>query len=213
MPEIKNPFEIERKWMVYGWPQSTVSAPEDNRDIAPSAAATGMNAADTDTRASSIFPLLKEEIQNQGYVTVEPTVRIREENVTKSNDPDFPVADNYILCFKSKGLLSRREIEMPIEKHYFDELRELIGFPLIPKVRRTYRLPDGHLLEVNHVDEGAPTEFWYAEIEFCSEEEAEHFDPATVGLGTYLNDDVTKQPGQSMGAYWTATRTSAPAGK
>jgi adenylate cyclase len=27
-----------------------------------------------------------------------------------------------------------------------------------------------------------------------------------VGLAAYLNDDVTDQPGQSMGAYWEQTR-------
>ena len=59
---------------------------------------------------------------------------------------------------------------------------------------------------MNHVDEGAPTEFWYAEVEFGSEDEARAFDPASVGLGEYLTDDVTEQPGQSMGAYWAATR-------
>ena len=29
---------------------------------------------------------------------------------------------------------------------------------------------------------------------------------ATQGLADYLNDDVTDQPGQSMGAYWVQTR-------
>ena len=134
-------MEIERKWMVQGWPEG--------------------------------YPLRKEEEMRQGYVSVRPTVRIR---------------------------------EVPIEEAHFRELEDLIGLPLIPKLRRTYLLPDGHQLEVNHVDEGAPTEFWYAEVEFGSEDEARAFDPASVGLGAYLTDDVTEQPGQSMGAYWTATR-------
>ena len=30
---------------------------------------------------------------------------------------------------------------------------------LLPKLRRSYLLPDGLVLEVNHVDEGQPTEF------------------------------------------------------
>ena len=166
-------MEIERKWMVQGWPEG--------------------------------YPLRKEEEMRQGYVSVRPTVRIREEKLLVSSD-GAPLKDEFILCFKSKGRLSRKEIEVPIEEARFHELEELIGLPLIPKLRRTYQLPDGHQLEVNHVDEGAPTEFWYAEVEFGSEDEARAFDPASVGLGEYLTDDVTEQPGQSMGAYWEATR-------
>lgn len=195
-------MEIERKWMVQGWPEG--------------------------------YPLRKEEEMRQGYVSVRPTVRIREEKLLMSGDgalthsqampqdgeaqnaagaedsaaqcPTKPLKDEFILCFKSKGRLSRKEIEFPIEEARFRELEDLIGLPLIPKLRRTYQLPDGHRLEVNHVDEGTPTEFWYAEVEFGSEEEARAFDPASVGLGEYLTDDVTEQPGQSMGAYWEATR-------
>lgn len=195
-------MEIERKWMVQGWPEG--------------------------------YPLRKEEEMRQGYVSVRPTVRIREEKLLMSSDgalaqsqaipqdgaaqntagaedsaaqcPTKPLKDEFILCFKSKGRLSRKEIEFPIEEARFRELEDLIGLPLIPKLRRTYQLPDGHQLEVNHVDEGAPTEFWYAEVEFGSEDEARAFDPISVGLGDYLTDDVTEQPGQSMGAYWAATR-------
>lgn len=198
-------MEIERKWMVQGWPEG--------------------------------YPLRKEEEMRQGYVSVRPTVRIREEKLLMSSDgalaqsqaipqdgaaqntagaedsaaqcPTKPLKDEFILCFKSKGRLSRKEIEFPIEEARFRELEDLIGLPLIPKLRRTYQLPDGHQLEVNHVDEGAPTEFWYAEVEFGSEDEARAFDPASVGLGEYLTDDVTEQPGQSMGAYWAATRLQA----
>ena len=64
----------------------------------------------------------------------------------------------------------------------------------------------GLRLEVNHVDGGLPSEFWYAEVEFSSVEAAKAFEPAAVGLGDYLVDDVTNQPGQSMGDYWESTR-------
>lgn len=170
-----NHMEIERKWLVSGWP-------------------------------SVSLPLLKEEIMRQGYLCTEPTVRIREENIVFSSDPSHPAADNYILCFKSAGTLSRREIEFPIEKDNFKALEELIGLPLIPKIRRTYLLPGGLHLEVNHVDEGASTEFWYAEIEYSSTEQAEAYRPASDGLDAYLDHDVTGEPGQTMGAYWKLTR-------
>lgn len=38
-------------------------------------------------------------------------------------------------------------------------------------------------------------------------EAARSWRPEAVGLAAYLNDDVTDQPGQSMGAYWEQTRT------
>ena len=125
-------MEIERKWMVTGWPEG--------------------------------LPLEEEFTMRQGYISVQPTVRIRE-----------------------------------LEE-------KIIGKPLIKKVRRSYRLPDGAVLEVNHVDEGLPTAFWYAEVEYPTVEAALSWQPAACGLVAYLNDEVTNQPGQSMGAYWVQTR-------
>lgn len=95
---------------------------------------------------------------------------------------------------------------MEIPEETFARLEDLIGKPLIEKARRTYRLPDGLFLEVNRVDEGLPTEFWYAEVEFSSVEQARSWDPSGDGLGMYLSDDVTGEPDSSMGAYWEATR-------
>ncbi|MBP3902011.1 MAG: CYTH domain-containing protein [Blautia sp.] len=161
-------MEIERKWMVKGWPQAD-------------------------------YPLVSEQSMRQGYVSVSPTVRIREEAL-KDGETE------YILCFKSSGGLARREIEMAVPKDKFLELEDLIGRPLIPKVRRTFLLPDGHKLEVNHVDEGLPTEFWYAEIEYGSIEEAENWTPSDTYLETFLSDEVTLDPSQTMGAYWVRTR-------
>lgn len=170
------PVEIERKWMVNGWPEG---------------------------RAEQ---LAFEQRMCQGYLSVRPTVRIREEETTWSNRPERPPCREFILCFKSEGRLARKEVELAIPQEKYRELEDLIGKPLIEKVRRTYELADGLRLEVNHVDAGLPTEFWYAEIEFETLETAERFDPAAAGLGAYLTDEVTKQPGQSMGEYWEQTR-------
>lgn len=113
----------------------------------------------------------------------------------------------YVLCFKSGGGLAREEIERDIDPELFNDLEtKIIGRPLIPKLRRSYLLPDGAVLEVNHVDEGQSTEFWYAEVEYPTVEAARSWQPAAVGLADYLNDEVTDQPGQSMGAYWEQTR-------
>lgn len=161
-------MEIERKWMVKGWPEKPL-------------------------------PLLFEYRMRQGYLSVTPTVRIREES-RSGGDTD------YILCFKSSGTLARKEIEFSISEDKFRQLEDLIQLPLIPKIRRTYLLSDGSHLEVNHVDEGQKTEFWYAEIEFPTVEAALSWEPEDADLSAYLNDEVTGQPGQSMGAYWVQTR-------
>ena len=161
-------MEIERKWMVNGWPEG--------------------------------LPLKEEFAMRQGYISVRPTVRIREEALTGGDT-------QYILCFKSGGGLAREEIERSIDRQLFEELEQkIIAKPLIPKLRRSYLLPDGFVLEVNHVDEGQPTEFWYAEVEYPTVEQARAWQPAACGLTEYLNDEVTDQPGQSMGAYWLQTR-------
>ena len=121
-------MEIERKWMVTGWPEG--------------------------------LPMEEEFAMRQGYISVRPTVRIREEALAGGRT-------DYVLCFKSEGGLAREEIERSIDKELFEELEhKIIGKPLIPKTRRTYRLPDGSALEVNHVDAGRPTAFWYAEVEY-----------------------------------------------
>ena len=120
----------------------------------------------------------------------------------------YPKLDEDMVAFaKSEGGLAREEIERSIDKELFEELEhKIIGKPLIPKTRRTYRLPDGSALEVNHVDAGRPTAFWYAEVEYPTVAAANAWQPAAWGLADYLSDEVTGQPGQSMGAYWLQTR-------
>ena len=112
----------------------------------------------------------------QGYISVRPTVRIREETLTGGKT-------HYVLCFKSGSGLAREEIERDIDPALFNDLEtKIIGRPLIPKLRRSYLLPDGAVLEVNHVDEGQPTEFWYAEVEYPTVEAALAWQPESPQL-------------------------------
>ena len=202
-------MEIERKWMVNGWPE----------------------------QANASLRLLWTEYQEQGYVhTIPPIVRIRLEarvDDSPKRTPADPASEfggpgmdgpdggtytqsvmesvtpenaKHVLCLKSAGLLTREEIEIEISREHFDSLVNLISQPMIRKVRRVYLLPGNLKLEVNLVDEGLPTRFLYAEVEFESEEQARSWDPASCGLGSYLQDDVTEKPGQSMSAYWARTR-------
>lgn len=88
-------MEIERKWMVTGWPEG--------------------------------LPLEEEFTMRQGYISVQPTVRIREEALSGGST-------DYILCFKSVGGLAREEIERSIDKDLFVQLEEkIIGKPLIKR--------------------------------------------------------------------------------
>ena len=135
----------------------------------------------------------------QGYIALRPTVRIREEADEQGTE--------YILCFKGKagpGGLSRTEIETPIDKDLFRQLEELIGKPLIEKEQRRYPLADGLTLEVNRVDAGSPGEFFYAEVEFATEEAARAWKRGV--LREYLEHEVTGEKGQSMADYWEKTR-------
>ena len=102
-------------------------------------------------------------------------MRIREEALTGGDT-------QYILCFKSAGTLAREEIERPIDQELFRQLEQkIIAKPLIGKLRRSYALGETHLLEVNRVDQGQPTEFWYAEVEFDTVEDAPDFRPRIGG--------------------------------
>lgn len=163
-------MEIERKWMVTGWPEK--------------------------------LPLAETYQMDQGYISVRPTVRIRREAQEGGRTA-------LVLCFKGAAGpdgLSRKEIETEIDEKLFAQLEDLIGKPLIRKTRRTYLLPDGCHLEVNCVDEGLPSAFWYAEIEYPSEDAARRWNAADVGLEEYLSDECTGKPGSSMGEYWLETR-------
>ena len=63
------------------------------------------------------------------------------------------------------------------------------------------------MLEVNQVDQGEPGSFFYAEVEFPTREAALAWEPGK--WAGYLSREVTGQPGQSMAAYWLATRRHA----
>ena len=114
-------MEIERKWMVNGWPEG--------EDL-------------------PLLPLKEEFAMRQGYISVRPTVRIREEALKGGRTA-------YILCFKSGGGLAREEIEREIDAELFRDLaQKIIGKPLIPKIRRSYQLPDGFVLDDERLKQG-----------------------------------------------------------
>ena len=140
--------------------------------------------------APGVQPLCEIE-KAQGYLCCAPVVRIRSEYTPAEQKRE------YILCVKGKGGMVRTEIETPLSAETFEELRQFIGVPLITKRTRVYRLADGYELECSLVDEGQPTAFYYAEVEFKTRQEAESW-----AAPAFLGEEKTGDPVFSMSRYW-----------
>lgn len=135
------------------------------------------------------YPELVHLETEQGYLTTMPvTVRIRRSRNCSTG------AESYILCIKSKGTLSRHEVETPIEKAQFEELAGMLDRPMVHKDYHAYRLPDGHTLECSVVDHGV---FSYAEVEFETEEAANLWKPLS-----FLGAELTYDRRFTMGSYY-----------
>lgn len=129
----------------------------------------------------------------QGYLVTYPiTVRLRRSERKDTGE------QRYVLCIKSKGTLSRHEVETDLPKEKFEELVGMLEKSMVHKDYRAYRLPDGHILECSIVDHGA---FAYAEVEFETEEEAKAWKPIP-----FLGEELTYLRGFSMGEYWSTRR-------
>ncbi len=105
----------------------------------------------------------------QGYLCTDPVVRVRRSD------------DEYWLTYKSKGMLSREEYNLPLSGVAYAHLKEKIDGRLI--VKKRYLIPYSERLTVElDVFEGDLAPLVLAEIEFESEEEAKAFEaPAWLG--------------------------------
>lgn len=109
----------------------------------------------------------------QGYLSTEPVVRIRRDN------------DEYILTYKSKGLMVREEYNLPLTEASYLHLREKIDGRLIAKKRYLIPLSDGLTIELDVFD-GDLAPLVLAEVEFPDEEAANSFTPPK-----WFGEDVT----------------------
>lgn len=101
----------------------------------------------------------------QGYLCTNPVVRIRQQD------------EDYILTYKSTGMRSRIEEEMPLTKEAFEHLLKKTDGNVIQKTR--YLLPiDGTSLTIE-LDEfhGNFQGIYLAEVEFASDAAADEFEP------------------------------------
>ncbi|WP_347061523.1 CYTH domain-containing protein [Hungatella hathewayi] len=101
----------------------------------------------------------------QGYPCTEPVVRVRRED------------DTCYLTYKSKGLLSREEYNLPLTKESYDHLISKADGNIISKKRYFIPIEGTELTIEFDVFEGKFEGLMLAEVEFETVEEAEAFTP------------------------------------
>lgn len=109
----------------------------------------------------------------QAYLCTEPVVRVRRDD------------NDYILTYKSKGLMVREEYNLPLTEEAYQHLLAKADGRVITKER--YCIPFGdHLTIELDVFGGDLAPLLLAEVEFASEEEANAFTPPD-----WFGEDVT----------------------
>ena len=101
-------------------------------------------------------------ILEQGYLNTNPVVRIRRDN------------DNYELTYKSAGLMSRQEYNLPLDRESYEHLLPKIDGRLIRKKRYMIPLSSGLTAELD-IFEGALAPLMLVEVEFQTEDDANNF--------------------------------------
>lgn len=135
------------------------------------------------------LPLVEQSTVWQGYISADPVVRIRKKETANGA--------SYRLCFKSKGTLVRKEVELDITAEKYEALAEMLAIPPVRKDFKVFELADGRRLECSLVDKDSDTAFYYAEVEFSSVEEANTFVPPS-----FLGEEKTEDPTFTMSHYW-----------
>ena len=112
----------------------------------------------------------------QVYLNTVPVVRIRRSD------------DDYYLTYKSRGLLSREEFNLPLNARSYEHLKPKADGRVIEKRRYLIPLDNGLTVELD-VFEGDLAPLILAEVEFENEDEANAFVPPA-----WLGPDVTFDP-------------------
>ncbi|MGI6069459.1 MAG: CYTH domain-containing protein [Blautia sp.] len=104
------------------------------------------------------------QLIEQGYLCTKPVVRIRRQD------------QDYILTYKSAGLMSREEYNLPLTQESYLHLRGKTDGLLITKTR--YRIPIGNGLTAElDVFHGSHDGLTLVEVEFPTEDAANAFVP------------------------------------
>ena len=109
----------------------------------------------------------------QGYLCTDPVVRVRKEG------------EEYVLTYKSKGLMMREESNLPLNKTAYEHLLEKADGIVISKTRYILPEKDGLKIELD-VFHGEHDGLILAEVEFPNEKMANSYCPPD-----WFGEDVT----------------------
>ena len=109
----------------------------------------------------------------QGYLCTDPVVRVRKEG------------EEYVLTYKSKGLMMREEYNLPLNKTAYEHLLEKADGIVISKTRYILPEKDGLKIELD-VFHGKHDGLILAEVEFPTKEAANAYCPPE-----WFGEDVT----------------------
>lgn len=109
----------------------------------------------------------------QGYLCTDPVIRIRRDN------------EDYMLTYKSKGLMIREEYNLSLDLSSYEHLKPKADGKFIIKDRYMLPLKCGLTVELD-IFQGDLAPLILAEVEFPDKETAEHFQPPS-----WFGEDVT----------------------
>lgn len=145
---------------------------------------------------TDMYKINSERFIEQSYLYTDPEIRILHLYNFNSDTHDYD--HEYRLTVKSDGDLSREEIELNIPNIEYRKILDMINKKSIQKNYRTYEFA-GFTIEMSQVD----NLFYYAEVEFKSEDEARQF---TFPFSDIVIKEITEDSEYKMKNYWKRTR-------
>lgn len=142
-------------------------------------------------KGETTYKLVDSYDYKQAYISIDPEIRIR----AKKHDNESWL---YKLCIKSKGDLSRIEIEKNLSEQEFKELMQishLTNNMFINKRVHKFNY-NGYELFISKI-ECNNNSFIYGEIEFASEDKANNFK-----IPDWFGKEVTYDKSYKMCNYW-----------
>lgn len=143
----------------------------------------------------------KEKIVEAIYITSDPYIRVMKRTTLFVNGMTSDVKPDYKITYKGPGVLSRVEIENPVEEKFYNEMVAEIG--KLPIIKHCYFYDD---IVISDVDPGTPNVFSYAEVEFDTEEAAKEYQFPWPRI---IEEDITEMQSYKMNKYWFRTRVLA----
>lgn len=151
---------------------------------------------DEDPRDYIKWIFKEDHVVFQWYLVATDDVQVRVSKRLEDN------GDRYTLNIKNGNGLIRKEVKIDITyKDFLDLIAQCDGSTPIKKHLFVFYLPNHRLLEISQIDD----DWWYGEVEFESEEEANEFQLNKYISGIAIHDE-TNNPDYAMKNYWRRTR-------